>query len=155
MNNKYFYKETNTLNVNAFLLFYIYVFIIIIISNVVPRFSLYYFIFLFLGIAGTIILLIKFTYTIAINKNRIEFFIKIPFKIILFKERIADIKQIEKVKSEDVIYSKILKRKNYNIYNFKKEEGIKLTTSVGKIFIVYGVNADQIIRQIMSDEINS
>jgi len=62
------YNETHSLEINKYLLFYVYVFAILIIANVLPVSQFTYFLFLFLGVAGVSLLVIKFTYTISIKK---------------------------------------------------------------------------------------
>src|SRR5258706_9469347 len=97
MNSHYLpYRETHSLEINRYLLFYIYVFTILIIANVLPVSQITYFLFLFSGILRIGILLIKFTYRITIKENALTLFIKIPFKVRFLNLKIEDIKNVEK-----------------------------------------------------------
>ena len=141
------YRETHPLSLNVYLFFYIYVFIILIIANFLPASTLTYFLFLFLGIAGIGILAINFTYSVSIKENKIELFIKIPFKMTLMKLEIEDIESIEEINIDPhTSPGQLLKGDIF--YFFKNGDAIKIKMSNGKIFIVSGVNAEGIIKRV-------
>lgn len=142
------YRESHPLRLNVYLLFYVYVFAVIIMANVFPVSELAYFVFLFLGITGMIILVIKFSYSVSIRENTIELSIKIPFKVTLLKLKKEDIKSVEKTNLTSPDYSLQHAKKGPIIFCFEKGEGIKITMLNGKIFIISGINAEQIINLV-------
>ncbi|MEO6328977.1 MAG: hypothetical protein ABIO55_08595 [Ginsengibacter sp.] len=149
-NNYSSYHETHSLQLNVYLFFYVYVFAILIIANVLPAWQINYFVLLFLGIAGIGILVIKLTYSISIEENQIKLSINIPLKIILLKLKIEDIENAEKAKITPLTYPQKRIEKNQILYFFKKEDAIKLTTLNGKVFIISGIDSGRIITRIKS-----
>jgi hypothetical protein len=136
-NNSKPYKQTVSLPINIYLLFYLYVFLIFIIANVLPVSTGDYFLFLFLGILGLSILLIKFTYSISIDINSGVLSITIPFKIALLKLKIKDIETIDQIIIDHDDYDDygLKKSQACNAYVFNKGAGIKLVTKNRKVFI--------------------
>lgn len=150
MNNNFIpYRETHVLPLNVYLIFYVYVFAVLMIANILPVSEVTYFLFLFLGITGISIFVIKFTYSVSIKENTIDLSIKIPIRVTLFKLKIEDIEGIEETKTDSFAHAGSLK-KGDTVYFFKKKDGIKLTMLNGKIFIITGINADRIISRIKS-----
>lgn len=150
MDNKYVpYIETHRLQLNVYLLFYMYVFVILLIANILPAFTGNYFLFLFLGIAGIAVLFIKGTYTILIKQNMLELSIKIIFKLTLLKLKIEDIESIEEVKIDSLSCTEKPIKKEYTFHLFKKEDGIKLSMKDKKVFIISGINVNRLANRII------
>ena len=145
------YHEVHPLQLNVFLLFYVYVFFILTIANILPVLQLTYFLFLIFGIIGICILLVRYKYHISIKEKTIALSITVPFKIVLLNLKIKEIKTIEEIKADPPNYTSNRKtqfKPNYTAYSFTSGTGIKLTMNTGKIFIVSSTQADQIIRYI-------
>jgi hypothetical protein len=136
-NNNKPYKQTISFPVNIYLLFYCYVFVIFIIANVLPISTISYFLFLVLGIVGLSILLIKFTYSISIDRNSGVLSITIPFKIALLKLKLKDIETTDQIIIDHSNYDGygLKKSQACNAYIFNKGAGIKLVTKDRKVFI--------------------
>ena len=151
-NNSKMYYETQRLPLNVFLLFYLYVFFVLIIANLLPVSSFTYFLFLFLGISGICSLFIKFSTNILINEEVFRLSITIPFKLTLLKLKIKEIVFAEEVEINSNSYKSqhhIKERKPYyKSYIFKKGKCIKLTMMNGKVFIISCRNSDGIISRI-------
>lgn len=142
--NKYY--ESHPLELNVYLFFYVYVVVILIVANILPVKPQNYFLFLFIGLTAIPILLVKFTYGVSVSDKTMALFLRMPFKIILFKVNIQDIETIEETQiKNNPIYKR---RRGYRVYCFKKEAGIKLTTRSGKVVIISGVNANEILKWI-------
>jgi hypothetical protein len=152
INNSKQYKQIIPLPVNAYLFFYLYVFVLFIIANILPVSTINYFLFLFFGITGIIILLVKFMYTISIEENKGMLSIIIPFKIALLKLKIKDIKIAEQLTIDALTYSGYGIRKSQAgcAYVFNKGTAIKLTMKNGKIFIISCADPQEIITCVTS-----
>ena len=153
-NNSKVYYETRRLPLNIFLLFYLYIFFVLIIANLLPVSSFTYFLFLFFGILGICILIIKFSSQILINEEMFRLSITIPLKLSLLKLKIKEIAAVEEAKIDSNLYQshhhlkKI--RPYYKSYVFKPGKCIKLTMVNGKVFIISCRNSDRIITRINS-----
>jgi hypothetical protein len=136
--NAVIYRETNSLRLNTFLIFYLYVVAVIIIANILPVLPLTYFIFIFFGVVGICILLMKYHYQISLNKDSLMLAIKIPFKIVLLKLKVADIKTAEEINWNNYVSVLGITRieAGYSAYIFNKKKQVKFTMKNGKIFIV-------------------
>jgi hypothetical protein len=152
MNNRsVFYHKTYPLRLNVLLLFYVYVFIVLIIANLLPVSVLTYFLFLLFGIIGICILLVRYEYHILIKENTIFISIKIPLKISLLKLKIIEIKTIEEIDTGSIIDDRYRLKKlkgYYTSYLFDKGAGLRLTMKNGKIFIISCPDAGNIITRI-------
>ena len=152
-NNSKVHYETLQLPVNIFLLFYLYIFIVIVIANLLPVSTFTYFLFLFFGISGICILLVKFSGNILINEEILRLSISSPLKLPLLKLKIKEIAAAEEVEINSDFYRnhhiKKLKR-YYKSYIFKTGKCIKLTMVNGKIYIISCKNSDRIISLINS-----
>jgi hypothetical protein len=109
------------------------------VANLSKVSTLTYFLFLFFAAIGIGFIISTFTYTISIEGNILELFIKIPFKIKLIKLHMEDIVKIEKVEFRLPTHYPC-----YGNYLFKKQDGIKLTIMSGKIITISGVDIEQI-----------
>ena len=152
-NNSKVYFETRRLPLNIFLLFYLYMFFVLVIANLLPVSSFTYFLFLFFGISGICILIIKFSSNILINEEMFRLSITIPFKLSLLQLKIKEIAVAEEVEINSHSYRSHHKKQMkpyYRSYIFKTGKCIKLTTVNGKVFIISCNNADSIMTRINS-----
>ena len=139
---------------NIFLIFYLYVFFVIIIANLLPVSTFTYFLFLILGISGVCILFFKFSSTILINEKMFRLSITIPLKLSLLKLKIKEIAVAEEIEINSHSYRSHRHFKKmkpyYKSYIFKTGKCIKLTTVNGKVFIISCNNTNNIISWINS-----
>ena len=141
------YIEINSLPVNTYLLFYLYVFVIFIIANVLPVSDVNYFVFLFLGITGTSILLIKFRYRISINQNSLMLSIAVPFRVALLELKVKEIKTLEEVVVDPITYrhTEIKNPNSSYSYVFNNGNGLKITMLNGKIYTISCTDSRSIV----------
>lgn len=150
-NRKILYHEVHTLQLNVFILFYVYVFFILFIANLLPVSLASYFLFLAFGIIGICILLVKYRYHISIKENSMLLSLTIPFKVLLLELKVKEIEAVEKITIDPLTYYGygIIKLKPYYTgYIFTNENGIKLTMDTGQIFVISCTHADHIIARI-------
>ena len=148
------YYETHRLPLNTFLLFYLYVFFVLVIANLLPVSTFTYFLFLFFGVLGIFILFVKFSSNILITEEMFRLSITIPFNLSLLQLTIKDIAVAEEIEINSHSYRRHHHRKEmkpyYKLYIFKTGKCIKLTMVSGKVFIISCNNADSIITRINS-----
>ena len=153
-NNSKVYYEMRRLPLNIFLIFYLYVFFVVMIANLLPVSAFTYFLFLIFGILGVCILIIKPSGIILINEEMFRLSITIPLKLSLLKLKIKEIAVAEEIEINSHSYRShhhLKKMKPYyKSYIFKTGKCIKLTTVNGKVFIISCNNADSIMTRINS-----
>lgn len=151
-NNTKVYYERSRLLLNIFLLFYLYIFFVLVIANLLPRSTFTYFLFLVFGISGICILTLKFSSHILINEEMFRLSIKIPFTLVLLRLKITEIAVAEEADIKCNTYSGRRDIKKtipcYKSYIFNNGNCLKLTMTNGKVFIMSCSNTDSIISHI-------
>lgn len=154
MNSHNSYREKRRLHINVYLLFYIYVFTLLVLANLLPHWQYNYFFFFTLGIAGVSLLILNFKYCISITENDIVLSILVPFKVTLLKLKTEQIKSSEKTTFDANAFPGILTKMRKGIYLFGKKDGVNLLLRNGKMITISGVDVDRIISIIHSFKSN-
>jgi hypothetical protein len=154
MNNSQPYRETHTLPLNVYLLFYVYVFVILVLANLLPAWQLNYLLFMVLGLTAISVLFIKFTYSVSVSDNRLAFSINVPFRVALLKLKIEDIINYERIEIGDIHFPVLTKKKRICNYLFRKEGGIIFRMRNENRIIISGFDAERVISIITSLKAN-
>lgn len=144
------YYDVHGLPLNTSLLFYVYIFLIIIISNILPVSCYTYFFSFLLGISGILIFFIKPSGKLLISDNTLRLLLKSPFHLSLLTLKIHDITFAE----EAEIYYKLdpykLFFKNLRRLNSEEEKCIKLSTVDGKIYSIPSRQSKSVVAALMT-----
>ncbi len=150
-NNGKVYLEKLPISLNRFFLFYLYIFCVLIIANLLPVSALTYFFFLVFGISGISILFMNASCMIFIDEEVFSISLINPVKVLLLKLKTKEITVAQEVEIDSLHDQKYHTKKAgsyYKSYIFKTGKCIKLSMSNGKVFVISCRHSDSIITRL-------